>query len=87
MQGSVASVAAAVRHVRLQRKLSAKEVSRRAHLSPAYVSKVENGECEPSVRTFGAIAAVLGMSPMEVWVAVVSEAQELLSHPEQRIDA
>jgi transcriptional regulator with XRE-family HTH domain len=86
LEGPVLSVATAVKYARLRRKLTAKEVSRRAGLSPAYVSKVENGECEPSVRTFGAIAAVLGMTPHEVWVAVMAEAARL-SHPDVRVDA
>jgi len=70
--------------LRQRRGWSAKELSRRAGLSPSYVSKLESGECSASVRTFGAIARALGMTPLEVWVLVLSEAlsQPLRTMPE-----
>jgi len=67
------SVGGLLRFLRERQRLTAKEVSRRARLSPSYVSKVERGECEPSLRVFAAIARALGMTPLEVWFVVMHE--------------
>lgn len=67
------SLADAVRYLRMQRGLSTRALSNEAGLSPSYISKLEAGEVEPSVRVFGRIALVLGMSPQEVFFCVVQE--------------
>lgn len=71
-------VGQALRHARQRLGISAKEASRRARLSPSYVSKVERGECAPSLETFAAMVIALQMSPLEVWATVVLA---FLSHP------
>ncbi len=67
-------MASAIRRARARANLSAKEVARRADLSPSYVSKIERGECLPSARVVGAIAAVVQLSPLELWVAMLLDA-------------
>jgi transcriptional regulator with XRE-family HTH domain len=86
LEGAVLSVGAAIYNKRTRLGLTAKEVAKRAHLSPSYVSKVENGECEPSVRTFGAIAGALRMNAHEVWLAVMAEAATKLSQGRETMD-
>lgn len=64
---------AAIRHLRKQRSISARALSIKAGLSPAYVFKVETGAIEPSLRSFARLAVALGMNQGEVWVCVVNE--------------
>jgi predicted transcriptional regulator len=72
-----ARLGAAIRFLRLSKGISsAKVLSRKAGLSESYVSKIENGECVPSVRAFGAIALALGMTPMQVWAVVMCEGRQ-----------
>lgn len=66
----------AIRVLRKQRAMSARALSIKAGLSPAYVFKVESGAIEPSLRSFARLAVALQMSMAEVWVCVVSEAHE-----------
>jgi len=55
--------------------LSARALSLRAGLSPAYVTKLEGGHiAEPSFRAFARLAKETGMTPDEVWVCVMHEA-------------
>ncbi len=64
----------ALRRARLG--LSARALSLRAGLSPAYVTKLEGGHIEePSLRAFARLAAETGMTPQEVWVCVIAESQ------------
>lgn len=63
-----------MRVLRERRGLSARALSLQAGLSAAYVFKLEAGQVEPSLRTFGRLALVLGMSREEVWVCMASEA-------------
>jgi transcriptional regulator with XRE-family HTH domain len=71
-----ACTGAAIRYLRKQRGLSARALSIKAGLSPAYVFKVETGAIEPSLRTFARLAVALGMTMAEVWVCVVNETHE-----------
>lgn len=68
-------VADAVRFARLQRGLSAHALSLQAGLSPSYTGKLEAGKIEPSVRAFGRIALILGLTEAEVFFCVVNEAR------------
>lgn len=71
---SLVTAAVALRRSRLG--LSARALSLRAGLSPAYVTKLEGGHIEePSLRAFARLAAETGMTAAEVWVCVVAEAQ------------
>ncbi len=63
----------AIRRLRQQRGMSARALSIKAGLSPAYVFKVETGAIEPSLRSFARLALALGMNPGEVWVCVANE--------------
>lgn len=63
-----------MRVLREQQGLSARALSLRAGLSPAYVFKLEAGQVEPSLRSFGRVAMALGMTRDELWVCVINEA-------------
>ncbi len=55
---------------RKRKGFSARQTSTDAGLSPSYVSKVEAGELEPSLRAFARIARALEFSPAEIYVCV-----------------
>ena len=57
---------ALLRRRREERGLSARAVSEMAGLSPSYVNKVESGEVQPSLRTFGKIITALDLNDLEV---------------------
>jgi len=61
-------------YLRERRGLSARALSRLAGVSPSYVSKLEAGEIEPSVKIFASLALALGMSSSEIVYCVASEA-------------
>lgn len=65
----------AIRFARIRKGLSARALSRQAGLSPSYAGKLEAGEIEPSLRAFGQLAIVLGLSEVEVFFCVVTEAR------------
>lgn len=63
--------------IRAQRKLhglSARELSAKAGLSPSYITKLESGEIEPSLKAFGRIARVLRFTVSEVYFCTMQEA-------------
>ena len=62
-----------VQAVRLRSKLSARELSARAGLSPSYITKLESGTVEPSLRAFARIAKVLNLSSAEIVFIVLQE--------------
>jgi transcriptional regulator with XRE-family HTH domain len=45
------------------RQLSRRELAKRCGLSPAYVSRIENGERRPSIEAVRLLAKALGTSP------------------------
>ena len=67
------TAAQAIRLLRERAGLSARALSARAGLSPAYVGKVEAGVLDPSLRAFARIAVALGMSQQEIWWLVMAE--------------
>lgn len=60
--------------VRARKGWSARELSRRAGLSPSYVTKVEAGEIEPSFKAFSALAVALNMTSSEIVFSIWQEA-------------
>lgn len=66
-------LAEAIKLLRQNRGLSARQLSLKAGLSSSYVGKLEAREIEPSVRAFAQIAQVLGMSQREIALCVVME--------------
>ena len=60
----------AIKSKRQKSRLSARKLSEAAGLSASYVSKVEAGEIEPSMRAFASIANVLEMNKEEVFAVV-----------------
>lgn len=64
--------AKAIRFVRLERGLSAREVALKAGFSASYVHKIESGEIEPTIKKFAKIAEVLEMSDLEILVLIRS---------------
>lgn len=69
-------LAEAIRHKRTKMGLSTRALSQAAGLSTSYVSKLENGEIEPSVKAFGKLAIVLEMNYQEVYFCIVHEGLE-----------
>ena len=65
-----------IRYLREKKGLSARQVSAAAGLSATYVSKVERGAMEPSLKAFGRIAAALDMSDAEANLLVRLHAHE-----------
>lgn len=63
----------AVHHARMRSGLSARELSSKASLSPSYVTKLESGELEPSLRAFARIARATGMTQAEIYFCVLQE--------------
>ena len=68
------SAASAIRLSRMRSGRSASSVAKAAGLSPSYVSKIERGECEPSLKAFSKIAQVLELHPFLVALVVLAEA-------------
>lgn len=76
-------VAESIKAKREQLNLSARSVSLQANLSPSYVSKLEQGDIEPSLRAFASIAVVLNFSTAEIVYTVMREAMtNLIVTPE-----
>ena len=69
----VSGVAWAIKNLRQKRKVSARNLSIKAGLSSSYVSKVENGEIEPSFKAFAKIATALDMTTLEIMFCVLTE--------------
>ncbi|MGW1325207.1 helix-turn-helix domain-containing protein [Streptomyces antibioticus] len=59
-------LAASVARVRRAAGLTLSAVAARAGVSPAYVSQVESGTANPTVRTLSQIADALGVTPAEL---------------------
>lgn len=68
-----ANVSSLIQHKRLQKGLSARALSQRAGQSDSYVSKLEAGSVEPSLKTFSRLAVALQLTPLEVWAIVACE--------------
>jgi len=69
--------------------MSTRALSQAAGLSTSYVSKLEAGEIEPSVRAFGRLAVALGMNQQEIFFCVITEGLEdamKLSHSPIKVD-
>ena len=62
-QAHVDALGQFIRGQRQLAKLSLRELAERARVSNPYLSQVERGMHEPSVRVLKAIAAALGLSP------------------------
>ena len=54
--------------------MSARALSKKAGLSPAYIAKVEAGNIEPSFRAFSKIVIALEMTAVEVMFLISIEA-------------
>ena len=61
-----------VRRLREAQDASQEEISFRAGLNRAYLSDVERGERNPTVRVAGRIAKALGVEPAELFRAIES---------------
>lgn len=60
--------------VRARKGWSARELSKRAGLSPSYVTKLEAGEIEPSLKAFSSLAVALNMTTTEIVFSIWQEA-------------
>lgn len=61
----------AVRFLRRMDKLSLRELARRAHLSPAGLSRLERGHFQPAPRTVRRLARLLRVDPAELRARVI----------------
>jgi transcriptional regulator with XRE-family HTH domain len=66
-----------LRVLREQKGITARALSLAAGLSESYVGKVEKGSMEPSLRAFGKIAKQLGLTPREVYLLAMQEAERV----------
>jgi transcriptional regulator with XRE-family HTH domain len=76
--GSVPNSPSTVELLRLKRTqagLSARALSLAAGQSGSYVSKVEAGTLEPSLKGFSKLATVLNLTPLELLLIVHGEAR------------
>lgn len=63
-----------IRRLREERELSQEEVAFRAGMNRAYLSDVERGARNPTVRVAGRIAKALGVDPVELFRSGVERA-------------
>lgn len=68
------AVQQAIQIKRTQLGLSKRELGRRCGLSAAYVSALEAGNLNPSLRTFAKLAVGLRLTPPEINLIVLAEA-------------
>lgn len=73
MTGEALSVASVVRAARERQGWSARELSRRVDVSPAYVTKLEAGTVDPSLSRFARLARVLRLSKAEIYYCLLYE--------------
>jgi predicted transcriptional regulator len=73
-QQATLTAASAIRHCRTRAELSARALSQRARLGDAYVSRLESGALEPSLRAAARIFVALGMSDAEIGIVIRHEA-------------
>ena len=62
-----------VRHWRLEKALSQEELAHRARLHPTYVSDIETGYRNPTVKVIGRIAIALAVDPSQLFAVPASE--------------
>ena len=62
-----------IRHWRKVRGLSQEDLAARAQLHPTYVSGIETGSRNPTVKIIGRIATALEVAPGELFVGDVEE--------------
>lgn len=56
-----------LKDIRLKAGLTLRELARQAHVSPSFISQIENGKSQPSVATLYAFAKLLGVSIDELF--------------------
>ncbi|MFE7445720.1 helix-turn-helix domain-containing protein [Streptomyces chartreusis] len=61
------SVGSRLRELRLERKLSAREVAEAAQVSPSYLSRLEHGKVSPTVATLARVVQAMGESVARVF--------------------
>lgn len=70
----MSKVGALIRVARERRGLSARQLSAITGYSPAYVSRLESGNLDPSLRAFAKIAHALHLNNIEVMLCLAVEA-------------
>lgn len=76
LEPQAVTAAVAVRYCRQRAKLSQRALGRRAGVSAAYVSRVEDGTIQPSLRAFARLATELGLSDQEIGIVIRQEAAQ-----------
>ena len=61
------SLGQAILRIRKEKRLTQAEVGKRAHLAVSYVSRIENGRVQPTMRTLGRLAEALDVSVTDVF--------------------
>ena len=65
MRDPVQNLGPRLKEIRLKAGLSLREVARQLHVSPSFVSQIENRKSQPSVATLYAFAKLFGV-PIDV---------------------
>jgi transcriptional regulator with XRE-family HTH domain/quercetin dioxygenase-like cupin family protein len=68
-RGRVANLGSQLRRVRLDAKLSAREVARQVDVSPSFISQIETGKSQPSVLTLYSLARLFDITIDELFEA------------------
>ncbi|MCP3915859.1 MAG: helix-turn-helix transcriptional regulator [bacterium] len=68
------SIGKAVLRIRQKQGLTQKEVGARAGLATSYVSRIENGHIQPTMRTLARLAKALGVPTSELFLVSADKA-------------
>ena len=81
-------VGVVLRHARERAGLSARELCARIGALASYVTKVENGDIDPTLSTFSRMAVTLGLNVHEVYFLIVQAAfkETQMSHPGDKVE-
>lgn len=62
-------VGKALLRIRRQRRMTQREVGRKARLAPSYLSRIENGRVQPTTATLTRLAGALRVKPSAIFAA------------------
>jgi transcriptional regulator with XRE-family HTH domain len=80
-----AALAARIRLERTSREWSMDELSRRAGVSRAMISKIERAECSPTATILGRLSGAFGISMSTLLASAEAEHRRLLRFDEQQV--
>ena len=74
-----------LRQLRDQKGLSARQVAELAGLTPAYLSRLENGRVSPTVATLARLVSAMGETMATLFVEPPGEAHPVVRHSERHL--